>query len=325
MAESKPTDALFHEALSMMTSDKPEFEFYNEVLDFLRRETRFLISPAAGGKMKQNVTKQVARAKEAFEEERRRQDEVEAEEEVREIEKMEVESTPNAPEAPETTVPPTQEDDIPEIEDIELDEDGNLKPAATDGDEEEESSGEIPVGNGGTCENYVWTQTLDEVEVRVEVPTNIRGRHCVVNLTRKHATIGLKGATPLIDGDFKADINAEDSLWTLETEGDRKFIVINLEKYKGMCWWDCVIQGDPTINTKKIQPENSKLEDLEGDTRQTVEKMMFDQRAKQMGKPTSDERIQRDKLKKFMDMHPEMDFSQAKFGGGTGGNMFNMQ
>jgi hypothetical protein len=49
---------------------------------------------------------------------------------------------------------------------------------------------------------------------------------------------------------------------------------ILLSKQNNMAYWKNVIEGDPTIDIEKVEPENSKLSDLDPETRQTVEKMM---------------------------------------------------
>jgi len=181
----------------------------------------------------------------------------------------------------------------------------------TETKEEEEDTGPPPVGNGGTVEGkYTWTQTLSEVNVVVQLPENTRGRDVAVEISKTKLKILLKSSKKTIcDARLTKPVIVDDSYWTIE-DGNR--LQIYLQKINTMEWWDSVCEGDPKIDTKKVQPENSNLSDLDGETRQTVEKMMFDQRQKAMGLPTSDEQKKYEILEKFKKQHPEMDFSHAK-------------
>jgi len=180
-------------------------------------------------------------------------------------------------------------------------------------EEEEEDNSPPPIGNGGTINGkYVWTQTLQELTINVPLPENTRGRDLNVIISKKNLKIGFaKTKTEfIVNDDLTKPIIVDDSLWTIE-DGNR--LVLTLQKSNQMEWWDAPCQTDvPKINIQKVQPENSNLSDLDGETRQTVEKMMFDQRQKALGLPTADEQKKLDILEKFKASHPEMDFSNAK-------------
>ncbi|EFN56166.1 hypothetical protein CHLNCDRAFT_57614 [Chlorella variabilis] len=191
--------------------------------------------------------------------------------------------------------------------------DAGQAPAAGSAGEEaqqEEGTGMKPnVGNGADMGSYSWTQTLGEVAVVVPVPPGTKGRACDIAISRDKLRVGLKGQPPVLDGPLFASVQPDECLWSVV---DGRQLELTLTKKDGMQWWRCVVQGQPEIDVQKVEPEASKLTDLEPEMRATVEKMMYDQRQKAMGLPTSEEQHKADLIERFKAQHPEMDFSGAK-------------
>ncbi|PWN26811.1 CS-domain-containing protein [Jaminaea rosea] len=168
---------------------------------------------------------------------------------------------------------------------------------------------------------YRWTQALDHVEVTLPLPAGTRAKQLDVAIKRASLRVGLKDGekTVLMAGDLPNPVQLDDCTWSVDSAASSSTLTIHLEKAK-QTWWPHVLTSDPKIDTTKIVPENSKLSDLDGETRAMVEKMMFDNRQKEMGLPTSDQQKQSEIFEKFKREHPEMDFSQTKVGGSFGGD-----
>lgn len=81
---------------------------------------------------------------------------------------------------------------------------------------------------------------------------------------------------PILEGKWCKKINSGESFWNIDRDGDKVTLNVTISKYEGKNWWNSLLQGDIEIDTQKVEPENSKLSDLDGETRSTVEKMMFD-------------------------------------------------
>ena len=170
-------------------------------------------------------------------------------------------------------------------------------------------------GNGSKTERYVWTQTLEEVQANVFIPSTVSKKDLDIRLELDHCFIAMKNKSEIfVDAKWCDKIHPDESYWAIEElENGGKAIQLTLSKYSDKNWWDCLTKGEPVIDTQKVSPEPSKLSDLDGEMKSTVEKMMIDMRRKQAGLPSLEEEEKKNKLNEFMKAHPEMDFSKCKF------------
>lgn len=119
----------------------------------------------------------------------------------------------------------------------------------------------------------------------IPVPEETRAKDLIITMESKTCYVAWKHnkEDPILDDEFTEQIVSDDSYYTVET-GDiasykGKFIHLSISKWKNQShWWDRALKKDAKIDTQKINPETSNLSDLDGETRGTVEKMMFDMR-----------------------------------------------
>ena len=183
---------------------------------------------------------------------------------------------------------------------------------------------QIPVGNGGVTERYHWTQTLREVTVYVAVPPGTRGKDIEFEIKPRHIHLALKKMTKkdstsnddenneILTGSLGGIVRHHEAVWTLE---DRTTVILTLEKAVET-WWSSVIKGDAQIDTTKVDSKRD-VSDYDPETQGHIRKIMFDQRQKALGLPTSDEQKTHDMLEKAKNL-PGSPFSQEYLAAAVG-------
>eukprot|EP00754_Rhynchopus_humris_P045613 Rhum_TRINITY_DN509_c0_g1::Rhum_TRINITY_DN509_c0_g1_i1::g.1609::m.1609 len=162
---------------------------------------------------------------------------------------------------------------------------------------------------------YSFAQGESDVTVTIPIPKGTKSKQIEVVISTTTLKAGLKGKDPVVSGTLYSRVKEEDSMWSIE---DSEFLVIHLEKanIKHEEWWDCVVQGHPRLAMKSLKPPPKHINSMDQGAQATIEKMMYDQHQKRVGKPTSDEQKIAEALEKFKEQFPGQeppDLSNVQF------------
>ncbi|EFJ13817.1 hypothetical protein SELMODRAFT_92763 [Selaginella moellendorffii] len=130
------------------------------------------------------------------------------------------------------------------------------------------------VHNGQTI--YEWDQTLDEVNIYIDLPKQIPKKLFSCNIQLQHVEVGIKGNPPYLNHNLGGPVKLDGSFWTIEDET----LHINLQKRDKGQPWQTAIEGHGQLDPYSADLEKRRL-----------------------------------MLERFQEEHPGFDFSQAEFSG----------
>ena len=145
-----------------------------------------------------------------------------------------------------------------------------------------DEEGVPPVNNGNVFDNYYWTQNHKDVSIHIPLQKHIRCKDIEIRFNPKNLYVKINDHdSPIIDGDLFSLVKSENCTWFIENSCDVYQLIVELDKKKFDEWWKYAIKGEPEIDLSKIVTGQGSIDDLDQETRMTIDKMLHDQKIKE--------------------------------------------
>lgn len=166
----------------------------------------------------------------------------------------------------------------------------NQSSTRSDKDDNRKSIAYFDSSNGADRGTYAWTQSIEDIEVRVPVSKAVeKGKQVKVvlkssSLEVKISEFGASEWVTHVTGKLLYPIKVEDSLWSLSP---KQHILINLEKSEER-WWNKLLKNEEEIDLANINAERD-YGTLPEEDRSKIQEIVWNKHQKDQGKQTSDD------------------------------------
>lgn len=152
--------------------------------------------------------------------------------------------------------------------------------------------------NGAMREKYSWTQTIKDVDIKINIDPKIKtSKDVKIKIEKELLQVTVKteygSMVDIINDKLAWKVRPDECTWSL-FPGDH--ISIYLEKVDER-WWENLISSEEKIDLSNMNPEKP-MEDLDQECQAKIKQMMFDEHQKKLGLETSDQIKKNEILKK---------------------------
>lgn len=116
-----------------------------------------------------------------------------------------------------------------------------------------------PLESTAASATYRWTQTREDVGLRVPIADDVRAKDLRVKCTgskleiRYAPTGGPEGGQLWLAGNLNEKVVSDEVDWELETDPEGRHLGVQMRKVQSMHKWPCLLEGHPMIDVRVLR------------------------------------------------------------------------